>query len=79
MRIVWVEDAYRVGDDPRGEYVPGGGAVARLRVLRRDGADLAFVEGNIHAWGMPPLWFEYLVQKKAGFWMVKSCYHRWMS
>jgi hypothetical protein len=78
MRIVWVDDCYGVGGNPDGEYIPDGGAVVRFRGIRYDAAGLAFVEGSIHRWGLSPLGFEYVVEKKAGFWTVKSSYHKWM-
>ncbi len=79
LQIVWVEDCYGVGSDPDGEYVPDGGAVVRFTGLRREGADLALVEGNIHQMGSEPRGFEYVVEKKNGFWMVRSSYHQWIS
>jgi hypothetical protein len=78
LRIVWVEDTYGVGGDPQGEYVPSDGAVVRFRSVRRENAGLALVDGSIHHQGMPPLQFEYTVEKKSGFWMVRSSYHRWV-
>jgi hypothetical protein len=79
LQIVWVEDCYGVGCDPEGEYVPDGGAVIRFTGIRRDGADLALVSGNIHRMGSEPRGFEYVVEKKNGFWMVRSSYHQWIS
>jgi hypothetical protein len=79
LQIVWVEDCYGVGGDPDGEYVPDGGAVVRFTSIRREGADLALVGGNIHQTGSEPRGFEYVVEKKNGFWMVRSSYHQWIS
>jgi hypothetical protein len=79
LQIVWVEDCYGVGGDPDGEYVPEGGAVVRFTDIRREGADLALVCGNIHRMGTEPCGFEYVVEKKNGFWMVRSSYHQWIS
>jgi hypothetical protein len=79
LQIVWVEDCYGVGCDPDGEYVPDGGAVVRFTSIRREGADLALVSGNIHQTGSEPRGFEYVVEKKNGFWMVRSSYHQWIS
>jgi hypothetical protein len=79
LRIVWVEDCYGVGGDPEGEYVPSGGAVLRFTGIRREGADIAVVDGNIHPSGSEPRRFEYVVEKKNGFWMVRSSYHQWIS
>ncbi len=79
LQIVWVEDCYGVGGDPDGEYVPDGGAVVRFTGIRREGADLAMVEGNIHQMGSEPRGFEHVVEKKNGFWMVRSSYHQWIS
>jgi hypothetical protein len=79
LQIVWVEDCYGVGGDPDGEYVPDGGAVVRFTGIRREGADLARIEGNIHQMGPDPRGFEYVVEKKNGFWMVRSSYHQWIA
>ncbi|MGB7537488.1 MAG: hypothetical protein WBM17_03010 [Anaerolineales bacterium] len=79
LQIVWVEDCYGVGGDPDGEYVPDGGAVVRFTGIRREGADLARISGNIHRMGSEPRGFEYVVEKKNGFWMVRSSYHQWIS
>ncbi|MBN2084940.1 MAG: hypothetical protein JW748_06910 [Anaerolineales bacterium] len=79
LQIVWIEDVYGVGGDPDGEYVPDGGAVIRFSGIRRDGAALVLVSGNIHRMGSEPRGFEYVVEKKNGFWMVKSSYHLWIS
>jgi hypothetical protein len=79
LQIVWVEDLYGVGGDPDGEYVPDEGAVIRFTGIRGDGADLALVSGNIHRMGSEPRGFEYVVEKKNGFWMVRSSYHQWIS
>jgi hypothetical protein len=78
LRIMWVEDIYGVGRDPQGEYVPSDGAVVRFHTVRREHAGLALVDGCIHRQGMSPLQFEYVVEKKSGFWMVRSSYHRWI-
>ncbi len=78
LRIVWVEDFYGVGRDPEGEYVPSGGAVVRFTGLRHDKADIALIDGSIHRWGVSPLGFEYVVEKKSGFWLVRSSYHKWI-
>jgi hypothetical protein len=79
LQVVWVEDCYGVGCDPGGEYVPDGGAVVRFTSIRREDADLALVGGNIHRMGSEPRGFEYVVEKKNGFWMVRSSYHQWIS
>jgi hypothetical protein len=79
LKIVWIEDCYGVGGDPNGEYVPIDGAVVRFTGLRREGAGIAAVDGNIHLAGSEPRGFEYIVEKKNGFWIVKSSYHQWLS
>ncbi len=78
LQIVWVEDCYGVGGDPDGEYVPSDGAVVRFTSVRREGADLALIDGNIHLAGAEPRGFEYVVEKKNGFWIVRSSYHQWI-
>lgn len=78
LQIVWIEDCYGVGGDPNGEYVPSGGAVIRFTGIRRDGADIAVVDGNIHLAGSEPRGFEHIVEKRSGFWMVRSSYHQWI-
>lgn len=78
LRIVWVEDFYGVGGDPDGEYIPSEGAVVRFTSIRHDKEDIALIEGSIHRWGLSPLGFEYIVEKKSGFWLVRSSYHKWI-
>jgi hypothetical protein len=78
VRIVWVEDAYDVGGSAGEGYVPSEGAAVTFTGVRRDGDDLAFVNGSIHSWGRSPRSFEYVVEKKNGFWMVRSSYHQWI-
>jgi hypothetical protein len=78
LRIVWVEDIYGVGRDPDGEYIPCGGAVVRFHNIRHDKTDFALIDGSIHRWGMSALGFEYVVEKKSGFWMVRSSYQKWI-
>ena len=79
MQIVWIEDIYNVGRDPDGEYVPDEGAVVRFNGIRYDKSDIAQADGSIHRWGLSPCGFEYVVEKKGGFWLVRSSYHKWIS
>jgi hypothetical protein len=78
LQIVWVEDCYGVGGNPDGEYVPEGGAVVRFTSIRRDDPDLTLVSGNIHRMGSEPRGFADVVERKHGFWMVRSSYHQWI-
>jgi hypothetical protein len=77
VRIVWVEDVYGVGRGAEGEYIPDEGAVVQFDDLRRENAGLALVRGRIRRDGMEPRGFEYTIEKKGGFWLVKSSYLRW--
>jgi hypothetical protein len=37
------------------------------------------VDGSIHPRGSEPRGFDYVVEKKNGFWMVRSSYRQWIS
>lgn len=78
VRIVWVEDIYGVGGDAENGYLPSEGAAVKFSAIRREKADRAFVNGTIHSWGRPPRSFEYVVEKKNGFWIIRSSYHQWI-
>jgi hypothetical protein len=79
VRIVWVEDVYGVSGDPAGEYVPSDGAVVQFDGCRRESGDFVQVRGRIRRAGKEPRNFEYSVEKKQGFWLVKSSYIQWAS
>jgi hypothetical protein len=72
MRIVWIEENNGVGRGPEGEFIPSGGAVLRFTGIRQEKTDITLVKGIIHRWGMEPHEFEFEVEKRGGFSMVRN-------
>jgi len=72
VRIEWIEDLKGSGRDPEGEYIPSGGAVLCFTGIRRLKSDAVLVKGNIHRWGLESRGFEFVVEKRGGFWMVAN-------
>ncbi len=74
LRIMWIESDSGAGRDPKGEFIPSGGAVVRFTGIRNEKTDITLVEGTIHQWGMEPRGFELEVEKRGGFSIVRNAH-----
>jgi hypothetical protein len=72
LRIMWIEENIGVGSDPEGEFIPSGGAIVRFNATRQLATDTILVKGRIHRWGMASCGFEFVVEKRGGFSMVRN-------